>query len=340
MTIVATHKALAIASCLALTACSLAEPSYSLKPSDVATDYGTERTKAETVIQDLQELQGKMLLETDSYIIGSIAAGLAAAIGTVYGLGDDGLAGAAIGGATSAGIGAYQNPQAIAAAYGNAADAVQCSINATDVMAGWTKKPDPKDSASFSKVELLRQESAKLASIGPSLNAMSHLTSNDAIDVAYGFALNNYLSTLGNAQSSIGGFANILEQQSSQAPILLHSAVAEIIARTRKKIITRERDSSKLQPKAITAAGENARKKKNDSVDSLKLARNGFQHHVVPVMIALSAVDTTDKSDKRGLAQKMLELNNRLGPFSSPLAQVEDTDLSALDLATCIEDLK
>ena len=116
-----------------LGACSLTEPSYTLQPSrTIPNDYQGERVKAKEVIADLQKRKSRMLIEKDVYAWTAIASGLAAAIGGIYGLDEDAITGIALGGATAVGVSAFQNPNAIAAAYGNGIDAIICTMDLTN----------------------------------------------------------------------------------------------------------------------------------------------------------------------------------------------------------------
>ncbi len=325
-----------------LGACSLTEPSYTLQPSvRDSNNYETEREKAEKVIADLQERKSRMLIEKDVYAWTAIASGLAAVIGGIYGLDEDAITGIALGGATAVGVSAFQNPTAVAASYGDGIDAINCAMNQTDQIKNL--RPSSFGVGNTQALTSRLNAAAKdLTAFGEEYNPMDFIQSNtnNATEVAFGYALLNHENTVNIAAKALSGVSNFINEPKNNPANLLHGAVTDIILKMNKQIESRERDKSKLEPTAITEAAKGIKDKKKDSQNALKFASQGFDTQVVPVMIALSAIQPNTLINGKPMAQVMIDLRNKIGQFSEAAEILEDIDLSKLDFDICLKELQ
>ncbi len=357
--------AFALCSVLAISACSIVEPSYTIKPAKVATaDYQDERLKAEGVMKDLQGLQSKILREKEVYEWGVIAAGLAGAIGAIYGLGEDAIAGAAIGGATSAGVSAYQNPTAIAEIYGNAADAIQCSIKATDKLASWRGEV-----TSFAGTVSLQSQLTSAAAdlenrrsnIATQVNSLIAPPTEQVVEpnegeeakpkedeeaeprdegtiAALGYIYSSFGNALSRSQSALMRLTIMLSSDDKNPSLLLHNAVTDIVSKMRNKIIARDRDRSGLEPAAIEKVMKDLDKEKSETASAIENNRAMFNGQVIPVVFALSTISPNWQREAKGLTVSPLDLNDQLGQDDDILSIIANIDTETLDVGKCIKE--
>ncbi len=306
--------------------------------------------KAKEVIADLQKRKSRMLIEKDIYAWTAIASGLAAAIGGIYGLHEDAITGIALGGATAVGVSAFQNPNAIAAAYGNGIDAIICTMDLTNQIDDLRDSPSgkattqtlpPSGKATTRTLRSQLEDAAtKLTAFKKQFKPTSYITSRNPTEVAFGYTLLNYNNMVEIAAAELLEFSNFVNSRENNPAKLLDNAVLHIIRKMNKQIESRERDKSKLEPTAITEVAKRFKDKQKNGQRALESLSRNLGIQVVPVMIALSAINPGALIGNKKIAEVMIELNNQVGPFSKAAKILENIDLSKLDFDKCIKELE